>query len=166
MLATIFALLVATTSGFSQNLVSNGDFASGSVDPWQVIKLLKNDTGFQYRVLKEAFGVVISSPTEQFHTRMLQQAVELKEGTTYKLSFKAKAKKPTKIMTLIAKPKSKTGDVLTPRKTALLTTAWKDFVFDLPVTGLEADGKGLLRFNFGKTEGSFAIKDVQLQEVD
>ncbi len=141
-------------------LIVNGDFTQGMArwNSWidssaAAADLVVDHRGLNAHVIKagEAWQVQIN------------QAIALKEGKTYRLSFRALASKKRSLRVALVQNYAPYGSIASA--SAALDSEVQQFSFDLANTGGD-DPAARLEFDFGETTGDLTISNVSLRELE
>ncbi|MBQ6258825.1 MAG: family 16 glycosylhydrolase [Lachnospiraceae bacterium] len=147
------------------NYVNNGSFTENEdLSDNKNWKFLLANGGKGEAVIEDGKIVIKSEAagTEEYSVQLVQPDMPMKEGSSYKLSFKAWADEDRTMKTAVTAPNE--GWIRYLEDTEVkLTKEPKEFTFDFTMSE-ESDPKGRVEFNMGKT-GSTAtiyITDVSL----
>jgi hypothetical protein len=81
-------------------------------------------------------------------------------GTTYTLTFRARADRPLNIQAVAMRASSPWTDYMSTPETPL-TTEWR--TFEIPMTASGSDAAAILKFTLGQSVGTIWLDDVKLQ---
>lgn len=147
------------------NYVNNGSFTENEdLSDNKNWKFLLANGGKGEAVIEDGKIVIKSEAagTEEYSVQLVQPDMPMKEGSSYKLSFKAWADEDRTMKTAVTAPNEGWIRYLDDTEVKL-TKEPKEFTFDFTMSE-ESDPKGRVEFNMGKT-GSTAtiyITDVSL----
>ncbi|MCP4090837.1 MAG: family 16 glycosylhydrolase, partial [Gammaproteobacteria bacterium] len=143
---------ISAPGGGAVELLTNGDFETGDLDSW-------NDTGTVVtggtNYIYQADVAAAGNPWDV----NLSQVIELTEGETYTLSFKAKAGWDRVMIAGLGL----NGDPWTNSVEDIsLTTEWQTFTYEIVVTGFGSANSRVI-FDMGHDVGVVNIDDVSLK---
>ena len=147
------------------NYVNNGSFTENEdLSDNKNWKFLLANGGKGEAVIEDGKIVIKSEAagTEEYSVQLVQPDMPMKEGSSYKLSFKAWADEDRTMKTAVTAPNEGWIRYLEDTEVAL-TKEQKEYIFEFTMYE-ESDPKGRVEFNMGKT-GSTAtiyITDVSL----
>ena len=162
---TLLLASIASAAIAGENILINGDFASGSLSPWKTWTAKE----FAQPLIEIEDGVFHCSREEQtkqpYHSALMQE-VTLVTGKTYSLSFEMMGAVSTK---------SKINVTIAPRKPAhdydkaadlkvKPPADWEPFKVDFIAREIQGEGPVSLKFQIGHAEGDVYIRNVQLIE--
>ena len=145
--------------GFSQNLVTNGDFQTGTAAPWTGNAANVVDLGASNWV-NQANVAVAANPWDA----NLSQEVNLISGKTYRLKFDAFTSSSTVTRTLISGLGQTASPYVSLTSTSVLTATPQTFSFDITINYGEAVTDRVI-FDMGNATGFVFIDNVSVVEV-
>ncbi len=154
----LFTFLISIT-GFSQNLVTNGDFQTGTAAPWTGNAANVVDLGASNWV-NQANVTVAGNPWDA----NLSQVVNLTSGKIYKLKFDAFTAAATGTRTLISGLGQTAAPFVSLTSTSVLTATPQTFSFDITINYGEAVTDRVI-FDMGNATGFVFIDNVSVVEV-
>jgi hypothetical protein len=154
----LFTLLVSIW-GFSQNLVTNGNFQTGTAAPWTGNAANVVDLGAS-NFVNQANVTVAANPWDV----NLSQVVNLTSGKTYKLKFDAFTAAATVTRTLISGLGQTAAPFASLTSTSVLTSTPQTFSFDITINYGEAVTDRVI-FDMGNATGFVFIDNVSVTEV-
>jgi hypothetical protein len=154
----LFTLLISFW-GFSQNLVTNGNFQTGTAAPWTGNAANVVDLGASNWV-NQANVTVAANPWDV----NLSQVVNLTSGKTYKLKFDAFTAAATGTRTLISGLGQTAAPFASLTSTSVLTSTPQTFSFDITINYGEAVTDRVI-FDMGNATGFVFIDNVSVVEV-
>lgn len=155
--------LMVVTIGFSQNLLTNGDFETGASAPWggnsvngPNLNIIDDGSGSNF--VNES---VINTAGEVWQVG-IDQAVALTQGTTYELSFVASSDIDRTIIAGIGKAG---GDFNANTVATDITTTPTTYTFSIEANfDTVTDGSRVI-FDLGATVSTVILDDISLVEV-
>ncbi|MFY0602565.1 MAG: carbohydrate binding domain-containing protein [Flavobacteriaceae bacterium] len=156
---TLLLLLLTSAVGFSQELLTNGDFQTGVATPWSGNAANPVDIGGgNYVNQAEVTGV--ANPWDV----NLSQLLALEAGKTYRLSYEAYTDAATGTRTMVAGigESADNFDALTDNP--VLTSTPQTFTYDYTVNYNDVTNSRVL-FDMGAQLGFVFIDNVSLTEV-
>lgn len=126
--------------------------------PWQLLAL----KGAEGKLDLSADGVMkITIPKlsdgAPWHVQLMGPVVACEAGTTYSVSFRARATEP-RVLVVMAVKSQAPGETVGLAQEVPLTEEWRSFRFDFKPQG-DAD-KARLRFNLGMSQAGVEVADV------
>ena len=156
----LFTLLISVL-GFSQNLVTNGNFQTGVATPWYGNAANVQDLGGGNWVNQA--NVATANPAAPYVVN-LSQEILLTSGKTYRFKFDAFTDATTGTRTIIA-GLGQTGDpYLNTTSTVTLTSTLQTFTYDITITYGNAVNDRVI-FDMGAAAGFVFIDNVSVVEV-
>lgn len=154
----LFTLLVSIW-GFSQNLVTNGNFQTGTAAPWTGNAANVVDLGAS-NFVNQANVTAAGNPWDV----NLSQVVNLTSGKTYKLKFDAFTAAATGTRTLISGLGQTAAPFVSLTSTSVLTSTPQTFSFDITINYGEAVTDRVI-FDMGNATGFVFIDNVSVVEL-
>jgi endoglucanase len=157
---TFFFTLILSSLGFSQNLVTNGDFQTGMAAPWynnaaNAIDL--GDGNFVNQANVETAG--------NAYEVNLSQDINLISGKTYRLTFDAFTDETTGTRTMIVGLGQNAGPWTASTTTTTLTSTSQTFTYEFNISYGNGVGDRVL-FDMGAATGYVFIDNVSVVEID
>jgi hypothetical protein len=156
----LFTLLISVL-GFSQNLVTNGNFQTGVATPWYGNAANVQDLGGGNWVNQA--NVVTANPTAPYVVN-LSQEILLTSGKTYRFKFDAFTDATTGTRTIIAGLGQAGDPYLNSTSTVTLTSTLQTFTYDITITYGNAVNDRVI-FDMGAATGFVFIDNVSVVEV-
>jgi len=158
---TFIFILLAISFGFSQELVTNGDFETGPLTNWYGNAANRVDDG-SGNFLNEANVTAAGDP---FSVNLSQQ-IDLQSGSSYELSFVAYTDAATSSREIVVGLGQAAGDftasLVSPNP--VLSDTPKTFTYTLTIGYGDAQPDRVL-FDIGAATGFVFIDDVSVQET-
>ena len=156
---TLLLSLVVGSFGFSQNLVTNGDFQTGAASPWygnaaNVVDLGAGNFVNQANVTAAGNAYDVN----------LSQEIVLVNGKTYKLTFDAFTDATTGSRTILAGLGQTGAPYAALTSTPTLTSTLQTFSYDITINYGDAVTDRVL-FDMGAATGFVFIDNVSVVEV-
>ena len=156
---TLLITLLISVLGFSQNLVTNGNFQTGVATPWYGNAANVQDLGGGNWVNQANVGTA----GDPWNVNLSQEIV-LVSGKTYRLKFDAFTDATTATRTIVA-GLGQTGDpYLNSTSTVTLTSTLQTFTYDITITYGNAVNDRVI-FDMGAATGFVFIDNVSVVEV-
>lgn len=145
----------------TETIIENGDFA-GSVDPWSVY--LGGSANAEVTVVDEEANVKIIDPSvNAWDIQLMQNAIELKQGTKYRVVFNARSVSGERTIESNVIDNQNPKLAYSGKETFTLSDTMQNFAYDF--TMYEAGtSDGRLRFRLGKFGGDVIIDSVAVYE--
>lgn len=156
---TLFIFMLISLMGFTQELVINGDFQTGSAAPWYGNAANVVDLGggtFVNQANVTAAGAA--------YTVNLSQDVALTDGLTYTLSFDAFTDATTGTRTMLAGLGQNANPWTALTRTATLTSSSQTFTYQFTINYGDAVPDRVI-FDMGAATGYVFIDNVSVQET-
>jgi endoglucanase len=155
---TLFIFLLISSMGFSQNLVTNGDFQTGVATPWTGNAANPvNLGGGDY--VNQAQVIAAGNPWEA----NLSQNITLLNGKTYVLSFDAFTDATTGTRTMLAGLGQNNAPYSSLTANPALTATKQNFSYKFTINYGDAVGDRVL-FDMGAQKGFVFIDNVSVTE--
>ncbi len=156
---TFLLTLVASTLGFSQNLVTNGDFQTGTATPWYNNAANVVDLGGG-NFVNQANVAVAGNPWDV----NLSQDVLLDNGKTYTFTFDAFTDSTTGSRTIVAGLGQNNAPYSSLTSTPTLTSTPQTFTYQITINYGNAVPDRVI-FDLGAATGYVFIDNVSVVEV-
>lgn len=156
---TILSLLFICSLGFSQNLLTNGDFQTGTSAPWYGNASNVVDLGGG-NFVNQANVTAAGNPWDV----NLSQVVLLQSGLTYELSFDAFTDATTGSRTIIAGLGQDNAPYASLTQTPTLTATSQNFSYQFTINYGDAVSDRVI-FDLGAATGFVFIDNVSVVEV-
>ncbi|WP_298121572.1 T9SS type A sorting domain-containing protein [Flavobacterium sp.] len=156
---TLFLSLILCSYSFSQNLVSNGGFQTGTSAPWTGNAANVVDLGAGAYV-NQANVTAVGNPYDV----NLSQNIALENTKTYELSFDAFTDSATGTRTMIVGLGQNNAPYIALTATSTLTATSQTFTYQFTVNYGEAVGDRVI-FDMGAATGYVFIDNVSVVEV-
>ena len=157
-ITSIIVLLISIT-GFSQNLVTNGDFQTGTAAPWYNNAANVVDLGAG-NFVNQANITAAGNPWDV----NLSQEILLEDGKTYKLTFTAFTDSTTGTRTILSGIGQTAAPYNSLTSTTTLTATPQTFNYDITINYGNAVADRVL-FDMGAATGFVFIDNVSVVEV-
>ena len=153
----LFALLIST-AGFSQELVTNGDFQTGVNSPWygEAANVVELSTGAFYNQAEVTTKVAA-------YLVNLSQEILLSDGVTYTLTFDAFTDDATGSRTMLAGLGQTGSPWLNSQETVTLTSTLQTFTYTFTINYGDAVTDRVF-FDMGADLGFVFIDNVSVKE--
>lgn len=156
---TFFLSLIFCSLGFSQNLVTNGNFQTGSSSPWGGNAANVVDLGGGTFV-NQANVTAVGNPYDV----NLSQNINLVDGRTYQLSFDAFTDATTSTRTIIVGLGQNNAPWAALTATTTLTSSLQTFTYQFTINYGNTVGDRVI-FDMGAALGFVFIDNVSVVEV-
>jgi hypothetical protein len=153
-------------SAQTQNLIQNGDFASGAIRPWKVFSGKGAEKNTTSSVNDGVLSLKISGACEKPWDRQVSQEVALESGKTYKLSFDAKTASSGKKEVIVVLARKAQGENYGLRRPQALESDWKSYSFQFTTKEISPEDPPTLRFHLGQLDGDTFFRTIKLEKVD
>uniref|UniRef100_UPI004048E1D8 carbohydrate binding domain-containing protein n=1 Tax=Flavobacterium sp. TaxID=239 RepID=UPI004048E1D8 len=155
---TFLLSLMTCTLGFAQNLVTNGDFQTGTAAPWYGIAANVVDQGGNF--VNEANILGAGNPWDV----NLSQEVLLEDGKTYRFTFDAFTDAVTGSRTIVAGLGQTGAPYASLTSTPTLTATPQTFSYDITIDYGDAVTDRVI-FDMGAATGYVFIDNVSVVEI-
>jgi hypothetical protein len=156
---TLLIIALISCLGFSQNLVTNGDFQTGVATPWTGNAANVVDLGAA-NFVNQANVTAAGNPWDV----NLSQNINLVSGKTYKLTFDAFTDTATGTRTILSGLGQNNAPYNSSTSTTTLTSTLQTFTYLITITYGDAVGDRVL-FDMGAGTGYVFIDNVSVVEV-
>jgi GH35 family endo-1,4-beta-xylanase len=153
---TIPSFNVTVTANYITNLLVNGDFETGSIDPWDFYTGTANA---EASVVNGEVYLNIISAGNHWQPQLVQSSINIVNGNTYQVRFNAKAEANRTMKVLL---QSSTGTNILD-ETVNLTTSMQTYTFI--VTAGVTDANCTLKFNCGLYNSSVTLDNVSISNT-
>ncbi|MFZ4105738.1 T9SS type A sorting domain-containing protein [Flavobacterium sp.] len=159
---TFIFLFLTSVLGFSQNLVTNGDFQTGSVTPWygNAANAVDIDTNGGGAFVNQANVTAVSNPWDV----NLSQEILLENGRTYALTFDAFTDAITGTRTILSGLGQTGAPYTSLTSTTTLTSTPQTFSYQITISYGNTVADRVL-FDMGAATGYVFIDNVSVVEV-
>ena len=155
---TLLLIMLTVSFGYSQNLVTNGDFETGTAAPWYNNAANVVDQGGNF--VNQADIMTAGNPWDV----NLSQDVNLDNGKTYELSFDAFTDSTKGTRTLVVGIGQNAPNWANLVETVNLTDVSQNFVYQFTVNYGDGIGDRVI-FDMGADTGFVFLDNVSLVEV-
>ena len=156
---TLLLTLLISVLGFSQNLVTNGNFQTGVATPWTGVAANAVDLGGANWV-NQANVLAAGNPWDV----NLSQEILLTSGKTYRFTFDAFTDATTATRTIIAGLGQTGAPYASSTSSVTLTSTLQTFTYDITITYGDAVTDRVI-FDMGAATGYVFIDNVSVVEV-
>jgi hypothetical protein len=156
---TLLFTLLISAFGFSQNLVTNGNFQTGVATPWTGVAANAVDLGGANWV-NQANVLAAGNPWDV----NLSQQIVLVSGKTYRFTFDAFTDATTATRTIIAGLGQTGAPFASSTSNVTLTSTLQTFTYDITITYGDAVTDRVI-FDMGAATGYVFIDNVSVVEV-